>query len=88
MVITIMFKVMNAKCSECLFSKHKIVSDERRLEILKTCSENDSHFICHKASIVGEAICCRGFYNAKSSNLIRISGRLNMIEFVPVPDQK
>lgn len=77
-----MFKVKKERCNECLFSKNKIVSDERRLELLSDCITNDSHFICHKASIDGEDICCRGFYDSSSSNLIRISGRLNMIEFV------
>ena len=77
-----MFKVKKECCNECLFSKNKIVSDSRKSNILKDCVRNDSHFICHKATIDGEDICCSGFYKTQSTNMIRISRRLNMIEMV------
>ena len=77
-----MFKVKKECCNQCLFSKDKIVSNKRRQEILKGCRERDNHFICHKASIDSKDICCRGFYDNQTSNLIRIMGRLNAIEFV------
>lgn len=77
-----MFEVKKEKCDQCLYGKNKLVSDERRKQILSDCSKNDSHFICHKATIDKKDVCCRGFYDASSTNLIRISGRLNMIEFV------
>ena len=77
------FKVMENKCNQCLFSKNKIVSNERRKDILEECKRNDGHFICHKATIAGdEDVCCRGFYDTQSTNLIRIAERLDMIEFV------
>ena len=73
-----MFKVKVERCKECLFSKDKIVSDSRRKEILSDCERNDSHFICHK----DKDVCCRGFFDSSSTNLIRAVGRLGMIEFV------
>ena len=73
-----MFKVKEERCGECLFSKDKVVSNERRKDILSDCARNDSHFNCHKE----EGVCCRGFFDTSSSNMIRISGRLGMIEFV------
>lgn len=79
------FEVCEERCDQCLFSKDKIVSDSRRREILKHCSSQDAHFVCHKASIANRDVCCRGFYDAYSTNLIRISGRLGMLNFVPVP---
>lgn len=77
-----MFEVKKECCGECLFSKNAIVSNERKREILNGCAENDNHFICHKASIEGKDICCKGFYDSFSSNMIRVAGRLNMIKFV------
>lgn len=77
-----MFKVKKECCNECLFTKDKIVSKERVSSILKSCRNNDNHFICHKASIDGKDTCCYGFYRTQTTNMIRISQRLNMVEFV------
>ena len=76
------FKVKKDRCNECLYSKDKIVSDSRRKELLSDIKKNDLHFVCHKASIKGESICCKGFYDSATSNLIRISQRLGMVDFV------
>ena len=73
-----MLKVMKKRCNQCLFSNNKIVSDERREDILETCRERDCHFVCHKT----EDTCCRGSYDHRSTNLIRIMSRLNGIQFV------
>ncbi len=77
-------KISNKCCGQCLFSKNKIVSDDRKEQLLDKIKDEDSHFICHKATIANQDIVCRGFYENKTSNLIRISERLNMIEFVDV----
>lgn len=63
-----MFKVCSSKCNECLFGPNKIVDNERKQEIIETCIENNSFFVCHKFGIegdevtIGEEVCCRGFY--------------------------
>lgn len=79
-----MFQVRKSKCDQCLFSKNKIVSDARKKDILSQCKKEDTHFNCHKAQLKGGKIpvCCRGFYNTATSNLIRISQRLNMVKEV------
>lgn len=77
-----MFKVKKECCGQCLFSKDKIVSNQRKKEILNDCRKNDNHFTCHKATIEGDDICCKGFYESQSSNMIRISQRLGMVQFV------
>lgn len=76
------FPIMARRCSECLFGPNKIVSNERRAEILKECKQGDSHFLCHKGSIAGEEICCRGFYEKKTTNLIRIAERMNRVIWI------
>lgn len=76
-----MFKVKKECCDQCLFSKDKIVSNKRRQEILKSCRDNDHHFICHKSK-ENDDICCHSFYQTQTSGLIRIMQRLNGIELV------
>lgn len=76
---------MNVKkkcCDQCLFTDNKIVSDKRKNQLIKECVINDTHFICHKASLKGENTCCRGFYDNYDSQLIRIAKRLNAVNFV------
>ena len=77
-----MFKVKKERCPECIYDKNKIVSNSRRTELLADIRQNDSYFICHKATIKNEDICCKGFYETNTSNLIRVSQRLGMVEFV------
>jgi len=77
-----MFKVKKKCCGQCLFGANKIVSDERKESILDSCSEDDSHFICHKATIENKDVCCKGFYDTQTSGMIRVASRLNMVEFV------
>ncbi len=77
-----MFKVKKQSCDECLFSKDKIVSNKRRQQILSDCRQEDSHFICHKATIDGHNICCHDFYKTQDISIIQISQRMGWIEFV------
>lgn len=81
-------QVYNERCAECLFSKNKIVSDSRRREILAQCARDDSHFVCHKASILCRNVVCRGFYDTRSTNAIRIAGRLDALEFIDLPSDE
>jgi hypothetical protein len=77
--------VQRKKCSQCLFTKNKIVSDQARDEILKSCKDNNNNFICHKATIKGLKVVCSGFY--KSQNIPEISKMLEdlgEIEFVDI----
>lgn len=77
-----MFEVKSKPCSQCLFGKNAIVSNKRKKDIMLGCKKNDSHFICHKATIEGKDICCKGFYDSLTSNLIRISQRMGFVKFV------
>lgn len=77
-----MFKVCDKKCKKCLFTKDRIVSKERMAQILEECEQKNTHFICHEASMKDEDVCCSGFYETQSSNLMRIAQRLNMVKFV------
>jgi hypothetical protein len=77
-----MFKVMEKRCDQCLFGKDKIVSNERRSEIIRDITRKDSYFICHKA----KEIACRGDWDQRGCGQMgRIAGRLNAVEFVSLP---
>jgi hypothetical protein len=59
------------------------VSDARRSGILRKLARDDTHFICHKATIEGQEVTCRGDYNRNPmrTNLMRIAARLGVVRF-------
>jgi hypothetical protein len=75
-------KVCKKQCDQCLFTRNRIVTLSRKKQILKDCIEEDKHFECHKGTVIGIPIVCRGFYNQMTSNIIRIAERMNWITFV------
>jgi len=78
-------RVMKTCCNECLMYKNKVVSDERRVQLLKEITGEQGYFVCHKSSIADDGdVCCKGFYDklGHTSQMIRISERLRMIEFI------
>lgn len=81
-----MFEVCEEKCSQCLFSPDRVVDAERMKSILANCQKRDIHFVCHKASIAGKDMCCRGFYDTQTAQSIRFAQRLGIVAFVPVPE--
>lgn len=84
-----LFKVMAERCNQCLFGPDKIVSNARRSEILRKIRREDSYFVCHKASIAGVEIACRGDWDQNGcGQLGRIMQRLGGIDFVPEPEAK
>lgn len=82
-----MIKVYKECCKNCLLSKNRIVSPQRAKEIIQGCAKDQTHFICHKASMNDEDIVCRFFYDkfGHVSQMIRIAERLNAVEFVEQP---
>jgi hypothetical protein len=83
-----MLKVMKTPCNQCLFTNNKIVSDERRMQILQEITINQQFFTCHKATMTGTDHCCKNFYDklGYTSQTIRTAQRLNMVEFsLPKP---
>jgi len=84
-------KVFKECCKNCLLSEDKIVSSKKSKEIIQDCAENQTHFICHKATMNGEEeiVCCK-FFNTigYKSQMVRIAQRLNALEFVEQSDTK
>ena len=83
-------KIYSSCCKNCLLSDDRIVSLERAKEIIAECKDEQNYFICHKASMIGEEIVCKKFYDelGQHSQMVRIAERLNMIEFVEQEDSE
>ena len=81
------FEVMKERCNQCLYGPDKIVSNKRRSEIIRKVDREDGYFICHKSSMAGGKICCRGdFDRGGGGQLGRIAGRLGCLNFVDEPN--
>lgn len=65
----ICFRVMSRCCQNCLFSPNKLVSDERKADILQQCEHQETFFVCHEASKRGQEICCRAFFELYKDQL-------------------
>ncbi len=78
------FVVMAERCDQCLYGPGKIVSDDRRAELLRGLRAADNHFICHKATIAGnQDVCCRGDWDARrGGKLGRLAEWLGVVLFV------
>ena len=83
-----MFKVFDKTCNNCLLSKDRIVSARRAKEIINECAANQTHFVCHKASMKGEDVCCKTFYDTLGykSQMISIAQHLDMVKVVSQTD--
>jgi hypothetical protein len=79
-----MLKVYKECCHNCLLSKDRIVSPKKAKDLLKEIAEKQSYFVCHKASMNGEEIVCKTFFDklGHQSQMIRIAERLNAVRFV------
>lgn len=81
-------KIQKAKCNQCLFTKNRIVTPKRAMEIIKDSLRDDTYFACHKTKLKGikNDVCCRGFWdtNKNNFNLGRIMQRLGKIEEVNI----
>lgn len=78
-------RVCAKRCSQCLFTDAKIVGDDRKLALLAECRRTGKYFLCHKSTIAGTAVVCRGFYDEQESALCQVAQRLGLVEFVQVP---
>lgn len=80
------FQVMAERCDQCLYGPNKIVSNARRKEILTDIERADCHFICHKATIAGQDICCRGDWDVRGGGKVgRFAKWLNHFVEMPAP---
>ncbi len=78
-----MLLVMSDRCDQCLYGEHAIVSDARRKELLQEITRTDQYFVCHKATIVGRDVACRGDWDQRRcGQLGRIASRIGGPRFI------
>lgn len=75
------FLVCEKRCNQCLFSSAKIVGDERKKDLLTSCTNSGSYFICHKSK-PGRPVVCRGFFDEANNQACRVAARLRLVKFV------
>lgn len=76
-------RACSEKCNQCLFTKDKIVSDECKAELLRELKHNGKHFFCHKGTIKGENIICKGSIEAGFNiDLFNAAQAMGMIKYV------
>lgn len=56
--------ITSRPCDQCLTSRNRIVPGARAAEIIKNCRTADVHFQCHKGSVAGMNVHCRGVHEA------------------------
>lgn len=63
------------------------MSPERAKELVAEIVAKGGHFVCHKASMQGEDICCKRFFDEIGQRIdkIQIFTRLNIITYVDQP---
>lgn len=86
-----MLQVFQEKCKNCLFDQDRIVSSERAKEIIDFCIKEETHFICHLSTMDDNGnVCCRGFFDTCGDQIqkIQIAQRLDLIEFIELPDSE
>jgi hypothetical protein len=75
-------QVAAKRCNECLYSSSKIVPDDRRASLLADCRKSGRYFICHKATIRGDAVVCRAFFDTEPNQACQVAERLGIVRFV------
>jgi hypothetical protein len=68
------------KCVNCLFGPDRIVDGERAREIVRSCREAQTYFVCHHHN---ETV-CRAYYDefGHEAQMIRIAERLGLVSFI------
>lgn len=55
-------EIMTHECDQCLMGKNRIVSGQTAARIISDTVEQDRAFLCHKGTVAGREIACRGHH--------------------------
>jgi hypothetical protein len=58
--------------------ENRIVSASRAGDLIRETKAADAHFICHKASLKGQDVACRGHHDAMPCRLARMSAHYGL----------
>lgn len=71
--MTVELLLASKPCDQCLTTRRRIVSGERAAELVRDCRRTGNHFVCHKGSIAGLVVHCRGVHDISPSNAYRFA---------------
>lgn len=77
--------VARKRCDECLYSSARIVDVHRRDEVIASCRESGYAFQCHKATLAGAYVVCRGHFDADDSTAVVLAKLVERVVFVDLP---
>lgn len=79
------YKLMSERCDQCLTTKNRIVSGRRAAELVRGCRDDDVKFECHKGSIAGTTIACRGVHEISPCRAYRFAMAIGVpvVEYDP-----
>lgn len=77
--------VAERTCDRCLLGGSPLVPSARVEEIIADCEATGRAFVCHRASINGEYVVCRSFYERGLSLAVVLARKLGAVRFVPLP---
>lgn len=66
------------RCSQCLTTPNRIVSGPRAAEIVRQCRSTGEHFVCHKGTMAGKIVHCRGVHEIVESKAYRFAVALGI----------
>ena len=61
------------RCGQCLTTRNRIVSGARAAELVRSCRDGDVHFQCHKGTVAGINLHCRGVHTVAPSAAYRFA---------------
>jgi hypothetical protein len=61
------------RCAECLVTKKRVVNGSRAAELVKQCRRDDVHFQCHRGTIAGINLHCRGVHEIAPGRAFRFA---------------
>lgn len=75
--------VRSRKCETCIFTRNRPVSVDRVKGMVRDADEAGSCIPCHHHLYQGEAVepVCRGYYDRRSSLLLRMAAAIGIVEF-------
>lgn len=65
-------------CGQCLTTRNRIVSGERAAQIIRDCRAAGKHFQCHKGSLAGLNLHCRGVHDRFGSDAATFAARFGI----------
>jgi len=81
-------KICEKRCDQCLFSDAKIVSEDRKKDLIRDLIQKGMYFECHKGTIANEPMMCKGWYDKyiPQDSITKLCFDIGKYEFSKIPE--